>query len=368
MPCAASVTGTDETLGARVAAAPIWLPASPLTNETPGYPESEHAAPEVLVKTIGTYVLPAAPPPWLLARLTDSAEVLHLPGPGAVEERDDGAAAGVPAPGAVLAPAIAELPADDAADDGDAGVLPDDPQPAAVAAAATSHATARPGRALAENVIISIPFVLAGQVLREPDAHLPGAPQPLSPVLPSRPPATAVLNVSLHPEYLLGVTTCPARACPFPAPSGVQACSAAGIPLCPWSGRVVMMGRETAERTWRACMPGASEFSTRPELAGTFGMVASTHWLAGLSVLEKGGNAFDAAVAAGLVLQVVEPHVSGPGGEVPIIGFDARRGQTFVVDGQGPAPRAATPGAFARGGMLYAAANPRGMQGYAVGR
>ncbi len=94
-------------------------------------------------------------------------------------------------------------------------------------------------------------------------------------------------------------------------------------------------------------MPTASESTTRPELVGTFGMVASTHWLAsaGLSVLEKGGNAFDAAVAAGLVLQVVEPHMSGPGGEVPIIGFDARRGRTFVVDGQGPAPRTATPGA-----------------------
>jgi gamma-glutamyltranspeptidase/glutathione hydrolase len=97
-------------------------------------------------------------------------------------------------------------------------------------------------------------------------------------------------------------------------------------------------------------MPAASEFTTRPELAGTFGMVASTHWLAsaaGLAVLEKGGNAFDAAVAAGLVLQIVEPHLSGPGGEVPIIGFDARRGETFVIDGQGPAPGAATPGAFA---------------------
>src|SRR4030088_3557906 len=97
-------------------------------------------------------------------------------------------------------------------------------------------------------------------------------------------------------------------------------------------------------------MPAASDFTTRPELAGTFGMVASTHWLAsaaGMSVLEKGGNAFDAAVAAGLVLQVVEPHLCGPGGEVPIIGFDARRGGAFVVDGQGPAPAAATPGAFA---------------------
>src|SRR5207247_5232361 len=75
-------------------------------------------------------------------------------------------------------------------------------------------------------------------------------------------------------------------------------------------------------------------------------MVASTHWLAstaGMAVLEKGGNAFDAAVAAGLVLQVVEPHLNGPGGEVPIIGYDAGQGEVFVLDGQGPAPAAATP-------------------------
>jgi gamma-glutamyltranspeptidase len=59
-------------------------------------------------------------------------------------------------------------------------------------------------------------------------------------------------------------------------------------------------------------------FSTRPELRGTFGMVASTHWLAsavGMAVLERGGNAFDAAVAAGFTLQVVEPHMNGPGGD-----------------------------------------------------
>ena len=57
-------------------------------------------------------------------------------------------------------------------------------------------------------------------------------------------------------------------------------------------------------------------FTTRPELVGTHGMVASTHWLAssaGMAVLESGGNAFDAAVAAGLTLQVVEPHLNGPG-------------------------------------------------------
>jgi gamma-glutamyltranspeptidase / glutathione hydrolase len=74
-------------------------------------------------------------------------------------------------------------------------------------------------------------------------------------------------------------------------------------------------------------------------------MVASTHWLAsaaGMAVLEKGGNAFDAAVAAGLVLQVVEPNQNGLGGEAPVIGFDAGRGEAFVLDGQGPAPAAAT--------------------------
>src|SRR5215510_14921110 len=101
-------------------------------------------------------------------------------------------------------------------------------------------------------------------------------------------------------------------------------------------------------------MAGIPEFTTRPELAGTFGMVASTHWLAsaaGMAVLEQGGNAFDAAVAAGLVLQVVEPHMCGPAGEVPVVGFDASDGEVFVLNGQGPAPQAATIEAFGELGL-----------------
>jgi gamma-glutamyltranspeptidase / glutathione hydrolase len=101
-------------------------------------------------------------------------------------------------------------------------------------------------------------------------------------------------------------------------------------------------------------MAEVPEFTTRPELAGTFGMVASTHWLAsaaGMAVLEHGGNAFDATVAAGLVLQVVEPHLNGPGGEVPVIAHHAGRGETFVLCGQGTAPAAATPEAFAALGL-----------------
>jgi gamma-glutamyltranspeptidase / glutathione hydrolase len=100
-----------------------------------------------------------------------------------------------------------------------------------------------------------------------------------------------------------------------------------------------------------ADIPG---FTTRPELAGTFGMVASTHWLAsaaGMAVLEHGGNAFDAAVATGLVLQVVEPHLNGPGGEVPVIAHHTGRGETFVLCGQGTAPAAATLEAFAGLGL-----------------
>lgn len=90
-------------------------------------------------------------------------------------------------------------------------------------------------------------------------------------------------------------------------------------------------------------------FTTRPELRGSFGMVASTHWLAsaaGMAALERGGNAFDAAVAAGLVLQVVEPHLNGPGGEAPVILYSAPRDEVLVIDGQGPAPAAATIASF----------------------
>ncbi|NNH05774.1 gamma-glutamyltransferase family protein [Cellulomonas fimi] len=78
-------------------------------------------------------------------------------------------------------------------------------------------------------------------------------------------------------------------------------------------------------------------------------MVASTHWLAsgvGMRVLEAGGNAFDAAVAAGFVVSVVEPHLCGPGGDAPIIGHRASDGHTFVVCGQGVAPARATVAAY----------------------
>ncbi|MBK1698609.1 gamma-glutamyltransferase [Rhodovibrio salinarum] len=99
-------------------------------------------------------------------------------------------------------------------------------------------------------------------------------------------------------------------------------------------------------------MTGMS-FTTRPEIRGTFGAVASTHWLASqtaMAILERGGNAFDAAVAGGFVLQVVEPHLNGPGGEVPIA-LKPAGGAVEIVCGQGPAPRAATIQAYRDQGL-----------------
>ncbi|MGZ2458971.1 gamma-glutamyltransferase family protein [Rhizobium sp. IY2] len=86
-------------------------------------------------------------------------------------------------------------------------------------------------------------------------------------------------------------------------------------------------------------------FTTRPEILGTFGVVTSTHWIAsavGMSILEKGGNAFDAAVATGFVLQVVEPHLCGPGGDLPAVIYSKKKDKVEVICAQGPAPAGAT--------------------------
>ena len=95
-------------------------------------------------------------------------------------------------------------------------------------------------------------------------------------------------------------------------------------------------------------------FTTRPEIEGTFGVVASTHWIAtavGMATLEKGGNAFDAACATAFTLQVVEPHLNGPGGDVPVILYDVKRGKPEIICGQGPAPAGATIAHYKREGL-----------------
>lgn len=99
---------------------------------------------------------------------------------------------------------------------------------------------------------------------------------------------------------------------------------------------------------------GESEFTTRPEIAGTYGVVASTHWLgtaAGMRILEQGGNAFDAAIAVAFALQVVEPHLNGFAGEVPVIFYDVRSRKSRVLCGQGTAPANATIEHFSKLGL-----------------
>jgi gamma-glutamyltranspeptidase/glutathione hydrolase len=95
-------------------------------------------------------------------------------------------------------------------------------------------------------------------------------------------------------------------------------------------------------------------FTTRPEILGTFGVVASTHWIAsaiGMSILERGGNAFDAAVATGFVLQVLEPHLNGPGGDMPALIYSKRKDEVEVICAQGTAPAAATIAHYAAEGL-----------------
>ncbi|OAH51311.1 gamma-glutamyltransferase family protein [Microbacterium oleivorans] len=95
-------------------------------------------------------------------------------------------------------------------------------------------------------------------------------------------------------------------------------------------------------------------FTTRPQLTGTFGMAASTHATAtatAMAVLERGGNAFDAACAGGFVLHIVEPHLNGPGGDLVGLFQPADAATPTVLMGQGSAPAGATIAHFRAEGL-----------------
>ena len=86
-------------------------------------------------------------------------------------------------------------------------------------------------------------------------------------------------------------------------------------------------------------------FTTRPTLRGYGGAVSAGHYLAtqaGARVLAEGGNAADAACAMGFALQLLEPHMNGPAGEVPILVYRADEQRCYTLSGQGTAPAAAT--------------------------
>ncbi|WP_202077703.1 gamma-glutamyltransferase [Caldalkalibacillus salinus] len=89
--------------------------------------------------------------------------------------------------------------------------------------------------------------------------------------------------------------------------------------------------------------------TTEVEASGTHGMVSTSHPIAsevGAQVLERGGNAIDAAVAVQFTLNVVEPMMSGIGGGGFMMVYDAESGDTTIVNSRERAPAGATPDMF----------------------
>lgn len=94
--------------------------------------------------------------------------------------------------------------------------------------------------------------------------------------------------------------------------------------------------------------------SYRPTLMGTHGMVATEHYLSaliGVQILQKGGNAVDAAVAAIFAEGVLNPHMHTLGGEVPMLLYQAATRQVLAINGNTAAPQRATIGWFQERGM-----------------
>lgn len=86
-------------------------------------------------------------------------------------------------------------------------------------------------------------------------------------------------------------------------------------------------------------------FTTRPVITGTHGVLAAGHYLAafaGFGILQQGGNAVDAGVAAGFCEHILEPHQNGAGGEAPVLIYSAKHQKAFSINGHGTAPGRAT--------------------------
>jgi gamma-glutamyltranspeptidase/glutathione hydrolase len=84
-----------------------------------------------------------------------------------------------------------------------------------------------------------------------------------------------------------------------------------------------------------------TEFTTRPVIMGSRGVVTSGHYLAtaaGFRIMEDGGNAVDAAAAMSFCVNLLEPQMNGIGGEVPTLIYSARDSKTYAVSGVGWSP------------------------------
>ncbi len=121
--------------------------------------------------------------------------------------------------------------------------------------------------------------------------------------------------------------------------------------------------------------PGANAAAPEPA-SGSRGMVVTPHpaaTLAGVRVLERGGNAVDAAIAAAFAVAVAQPHSTGIGGGAFIL-IRLADGRAFAIDARETAPGAAHPGLYTQPGIAadasrfggLAVATPGSVAGFAL--
>lgn len=94
--------------------------------------------------------------------------------------------------------------------------------------------------------------------------------------------------------------------------------------------------------------------AARPVVMGRNGVVSAGHplgALAGVKILQEGGNAVDAALAAAFVMSVVKPEASGPGGDLFALVYMNKTGQVTALNSSGPAPAKASIGYFQEHGL-----------------
>src|SRR5947207_11851589 len=102
-------------------------------------------------------------------------------------------------------------------------------------------------------------------------------------------------------------------------------------------------------------VPSPPPETMRPEIIGRHGVVAAgRHYSveAGIRMLREGGNAIDAGVATVFAASICEISHFGFGGESPTMIYDAKTREIIVINGQGPAPKAAAPALFAADGKV----------------
>ena len=126
-----------------------------------------------------------------------------------------------------------------------------------------------------------------------------------------------------------------------------------GIAALTWAAAAGLGAQQHAQEP--APIAARRAETLRPEILGTRGIVAAgRHYSvsAGVRILQQGGNAVDAGVASVLAASVCEISHFGFGGEAPTMIYDAKTREVIVVNGQGPAPKAAAPALFADRGFV----------------